>query len=76
MGLGLELTVVGEQTIHGAGCDRTVEFTLSQVPGMRAVKARREWAEDTEDQRAAAAHSSRSLDHGCRRPRWAGCLPG
>ena len=36
MGLGLELRVVGEQTIHGAGCDRG------------AVKARGERAQDSE----------------------------
>jgi len=48
MSRNLELRVVGEQTLHGAGCERTVEGTSSQVPGMRAVKGRGARAQDTE----------------------------
>ncbi len=33
------LKVVGEQTMHCAGCERTVEFTLSRLPGVQKVKA-------------------------------------
>ena len=57
----LELRVVGGRTIHGAGWERTVEFTLSRVPGMRAIKARGGRAQDTEDQRAAVAYSIRGI---------------
>lgn len=35
----IRLTVVGDNTIHCAGCERTVEFTLSQMPGVGNVKA-------------------------------------
>lgn len=35
----LKLTVLGPQTIHCSGCERTVEFTLSHLPGVRRVKA-------------------------------------
>ena len=35
----LKLKVVGQQTIHCNGCERNVEFTLSQLPGVRVVKA-------------------------------------
>ena len=33
----LTLEVVGEQTIHCDGCERTVEFTLSQLSGVRVI---------------------------------------
>ncbi len=32
------LEVVGEQTLHCGGCERTVEFTLSQLPGVRVIE--------------------------------------
>ena len=35
----LNLKVVGEHTMHCAGCERTVQFTLSRLPGVRAVNA-------------------------------------
>ncbi len=35
----LKLRVVGEQTIHCDGCERTIEATLSQFPGIRLVRA-------------------------------------
>lgn len=35
----VKLKVVGENTIHCAGCERTVEFTLSHMPGVERVKA-------------------------------------
>ena len=34
-----KLKVTGEQTLHCGGCERTVQFTLSQLPGVREVKA-------------------------------------
>ncbi len=33
----LTLEIVGEQTLHCGGCERTVEFTLSQLPGVRVI---------------------------------------
>ncbi len=33
----LTLEVVGQQTLHCGGCERTVEFTLSQLPGVRVI---------------------------------------
>ena len=33
------LKVVGSQTMHCGGCERTVSFTLSQLPGVTVVKA-------------------------------------
>ena len=33
----LTLEVVGEQTLHCGGCERTVEFTLSLLPGVRVI---------------------------------------
>ena len=33
------LQVVGSQTMHCAGCERTVTFTLSQLPGVKVIKA-------------------------------------
>ena len=35
----LNLKVVGDHTMHCAGCERTVTFTLSQLPGVEQVKA-------------------------------------
>ena len=35
----LKLRVVGEQTIHCNGCERTIEFTLAQLPSVRLVRA-------------------------------------
>lgn len=35
----INLKIVGEQTMRCAGCERTVKFTLSHLPGVRAVKA-------------------------------------
>ncbi len=35
----LKLKVVGKQTLHCAGCERTAEFTLSRLPGVKSVKA-------------------------------------
>ena len=35
----LNLNVVGDHTMHCAGCERTVTFTLSQLPGVEQVKA-------------------------------------
>ncbi len=35
----LNLKVVGEHMMHCAGCERTVQFTLSRLPGVRAVNA-------------------------------------
>jgi len=35
----LKLKVIGEQTMHCAGCERTVEFTLLRLPGVQKVKA-------------------------------------
>lgn len=35
----LKLKVVGERTIHCGGCENTVKFTLSKLPGVRLVKA-------------------------------------
>lgn len=37
----LTLKIIGEQTMHCAGCERTVKFTLSHLPGVREVKADR-----------------------------------
>ncbi len=31
--------VVGEQTMHCGGCERTVKFTLKRLPGVEAVEA-------------------------------------
>lgn len=35
----LTLKVTGERTIHCAGCERSVEFTLANLPGVREVDA-------------------------------------
>ncbi len=33
------LKVIGPQTMHCGGCERTVTFTLSQLPGVNVIKA-------------------------------------
>ena len=35
----IKLKVVGQQTLHCSGCERTAEFTLSRLPGVKSVKA-------------------------------------
>jgi copper chaperone CopZ len=35
----LVLKVVGHHKLHCSGCERTVEFILSQLPGVQNVKA-------------------------------------
>lgn len=35
----LTLRVIGDQTMHCSGCERTVQFTLSRLPGVQRVKA-------------------------------------
>ncbi len=35
----VNLKVVGDNTIHCVGCERTVEFTISHMPGVEKVKA-------------------------------------
>lgn len=35
----LKLKVTGERTIHCAGCERTVKFTLENLPDVRDVDA-------------------------------------
>ncbi len=35
----ITLKVVGQNTMHCAGCERTVKFTLSQLPGVKEVHA-------------------------------------
>ena len=35
----LNLRIVGEHTMHCAGCERSVTFTLSRLPGVEEVKA-------------------------------------
>jgi len=35
----LTFKVVGPQSLHCSGCERTVQFTLSRLPGVRQVKA-------------------------------------
>ena len=34
-----DLKVISQRTIHCAGCERTIQFTLSQLPGVQEVKA-------------------------------------
>ncbi len=33
------LKVVGERTIHCSGCERTVKYALSRIPGVDQIKA-------------------------------------
>lgn len=33
------LKVIGEQTMHCGGCERTVKFALKQLPGVQRVEA-------------------------------------
>ena len=35
----LNLKVVGEHTMHCAGCERSITFALSQLPSVKEVKA-------------------------------------
>lgn len=35
----LNLKVVGEHTMHCAGCERSITFSLSQLPGVEHVRA-------------------------------------
>jgi len=35
----VELKVVGERTIHCSGCESTVKFTLSRIPGLEQIEA-------------------------------------
>ncbi|MBW8012186.1 MAG: heavy-metal-associated domain-containing protein [Chloroflexi bacterium] len=35
----LKLKVVGDHTMHCAGCERSVTFTLAQLSGVEEVKA-------------------------------------
>ena len=35
----VNLKVVGDNTMHCSGCERTVEFTISHMPGVEKVKA-------------------------------------
>ena len=35
----LNLKVVGDHTMHCAGCERSITFSLSQLPGVEHVKA-------------------------------------
>ncbi len=37
----LNLKVIGDHTMHCAGCERSITFSLSQLPGVEEVKA--EW---------------------------------
>ncbi len=39
MSQNVTLHVVGSQTMHCAGCERTVTFTLSHLPGVKVIKA-------------------------------------
>ena len=33
------LKITGPQTMHCGGCERTVTFTLSQLPGVNVIRA-------------------------------------
>lgn len=35
----IKLKVTGDRTIHCAGCERSVEFILANLPGVRGVEA-------------------------------------
>ena len=35
----LKLEVIGDKTIHCSGCENTIQFSLSRLPGVRAVDA-------------------------------------
>ena len=41
----IKLKVIGENTIHCAGCERTVEFTLSHMPDVERIEADQETQE-------------------------------
>jgi len=38
-GKTITLKVVGERSIHCSGCESTVKFTLSRIPGVQQIKA-------------------------------------
>lgn len=35
----LNLKIIGDHTMHCAGCERSITFSLSQMPGVEEVKA-------------------------------------
>lgn len=35
----LNLKIIGDHTMHCAGCERSITFSLSQLPGVEDVKA-------------------------------------
>ncbi|MCH7662823.1 MAG: heavy-metal-associated domain-containing protein [Chloroflexi bacterium] len=35
----INLKVIGQHTMHCAGCERSITFTLSQLPGVEEVRA-------------------------------------
>ncbi|MCH7588419.1 MAG: heavy-metal-associated domain-containing protein [Chloroflexi bacterium] len=35
----LRLRVISQQNLHCAGCERTAEYTLTRIPGVKSVKA-------------------------------------
>lgn len=35
----LNLKIIGDHTMHCAGCERSITFSLSQMPGVEDVKA-------------------------------------
>ena len=39
MSESLNLKVIGDHTMHCAGCERSITFSLSQLPGVEEVKA-------------------------------------
>ena len=41
----LKLKIVGEHTMHCAGCERSITFSHSQFPGVEKVKA--DWKTQT-----------------------------
>jgi copper chaperone CopZ len=56
MSTTLNLKVVGAHTMHCAGCERSVTFVLSQLPGVEEVKA------DWKDQDIQVDLSSDEID--------------
>ena len=35
----INLKVIGQHTMHCAGCERSITFTLAQLPGVEEVRA-------------------------------------
>jgi copper chaperone CopZ len=35
----ISLKVVGQRTIHCSGCENTVKYALSQIPGVEQIRA-------------------------------------